>query len=360
MLESLISRHIVNLGMILIFSMMLRFRKSLRDLEAKYFWLTVISCLLLAFEDVLEIRASEDPSLRFWRILLSVLGYTWRSTAILGLLLVIAPREKRNFLLWIPSLLTLLASGTAFFTDIAFGFDDEYAFYRGPLGYVAFAVPIFYLLLILWIVFRNYTQRNSAGRYILPACGFLCLAASVADARLDGVRLNEAIIFSSVFFYITLYSHDNRRDPLTGLLNRKAFYDDCGSQGKGVRAVASLDMNGLKTLNDTQGHEAGDKALVVIGGCIGEVMNQQTLAYRIGGDEFILLFFHDDEQKICRVEEQIREKVSGNGYSVSIGHAIRQSGENLDDTIRASDRLMYDNKAEYYRRNGRDRRRRGT
>ena len=78
MLESLITRHVVNLFMILIFSMTLHFRKSLRDMEAKYFWLTVISCLLLVFEDVLEIRASLDSALLFWRTLLSVLGYTWR------------------------------------------------------------------------------------------------------------------------------------------------------------------------------------------------------------------------------------------------------------------------------------------
>ena len=98
--------------------------------------------------------------------------------------------------------------------------------------------------------------------------------------------------------------------------------------------------------------------MIAIGRCISEVTNQDTLAYRIGGDEFLILFFHDDEQRICRTEEQIREKISRNGYSVSIGHAIRNSGEKLDDTIRNSDRLMYDNKADYYRQNGRDRRRR--
>ena len=83
-----------------------------------------------------------------------------------------------------------------------------------------------------------------------------------------------------------------------------------------------------------------------------------TLVYRIGGDEFVILFFHDDEQKICRVEEHIREKVSRHGYSVSIGYTVRKSGESLDDTIRNSDRMMYDNKADYYRQNDRDRRKR--
>ena len=60
---------------------------------------------------------------------------------------------------------------------------------------------------------------------------------------------------------MTLYSNDNRRDPLTDLLNRQAFYDDCKSYSKDIVAVALLDMNGLKNLNDSIGHHAGDKAL---------------------------------------------------------------------------------------------------
>ena len=95
MLENLISRHLVVLFMILIFSILLRFRKSFRDMEAKYFWLTIISCLLLVVEDILETKTASDPALRFWRILLSVAGYTLRSTAILGLLLVVITRFER-------------------------------------------------------------------------------------------------------------------------------------------------------------------------------------------------------------------------------------------------------------------------
>ena len=98
--------------------------------------------------------------------------------------------------------------------------------------------------------------------------------------------------------------------------------------------------------------------MIAIGRCISEVTNQDTLAYRIGGDEFILLFFHNDEEKICRAQEQIRMSVSGNGYSISAGHAMRNAGENLDDTIKESDSRMYEDKADYYRQGNRDRRRR--
>ena len=357
MVENLISRHLVALFMILIFSIVLHFRKSFRNLEARYFWLTIISCFFFFFEDLLETMTAEIPALRIWSILFSVIGYTYRSTAVLGLLLVIIPKEKRSFVLWIPSLITLIICSTAFFTDIAFGFDKDYHFYRGPLGLVPFVVPVFYLILILWVFLKHYTRRNSSGRYIILICGVFCLAATGVDVVYGGVRLNEAIIFSSVCLFLTLFSHDNRLDPLTGLLNRKAFYDDFKAEGRSVRAVVSLDMNGLKRLNDSQGHKAGDEALMAIGKCISEVTNHDTLAYRIGGDEFLILFFHDHEEKVCQVEEQIKESVSREGYSISSGHAMRDSGGNPEDVIRVSDSRMYEDKANYYRQNDRDRRR---
>lgn len=165
-------RHWVTLFLILLFSMKLRNQRSVRDTELKYFWLTVISCLLLVLEDALEGMAQADPSLRFWRLLLSVLGYTFRSSAALGLLLVIVPREKRTFVLWVPCLITLLVSASAFFPDVAFGFDGNYSFYRGPLGYVAFIVPTIYLLLILWFTFRLFTESKACKNTSFRAARF--------------------------------------------------------------------------------------------------------------------------------------------------------------------------------------------
>ena len=69
-------------------------------------------------------------------------------------------------------------------------------------------------------------------------------------------------------------------------------------------------MNGLKTLNDTKGHDEGDKALTKIGECIGEVIDRTSMAYRIGGDEFVILFFDDKEDEIIKTEQQIKENVT--------------------------------------------------
>ena len=358
MLQDMLPRHLVTLFLIILLSILLRSQKSFRDSELRYFWLTVLSCLLLMFEDALEIIASEDPSLRFWRILLSVLGYTFRSTAALGLLLVVVPREKRTFRLWVPALITLAVSATAFFSDIAFSFDEDYDFCRGPLGYVAFVVPALYLLMIMWITYRHFSEHKSIQAYIIPGCAVFCMAAAITDALHGGIRLHEAVLISSIFFYILLRAHDHRRDPLTGLLNRQAFYDDCTSFNDSISAVASLDMNGLKRMNDTLGHYAGDKALVSIAGCMKEIVNRNTQAYRIGGDEFVILFLSTKEDDVAAAISRVRESISKAGCSVSTGCVMREKGSDLEETIRESDSKMYADKAEYYRSSGHDRRRR--
>lgn len=142
------------------------------------------------------------------------------------MLFVIIPNARKRRLLWIPSIIDLLVCSTAFFSDIAFGYDADYAFYRGPLGYVAFIVPFFYLLLIIIIVFTRFSNKKGAEKFIVPLCCLFCLCAALADVFGGGVHLTEAIVINCVFFYVVLYSNDSRRDPLTDLLNRKAFYGE--------------------------------------------------------------------------------------------------------------------------------------
>ena len=356
MLVDMLHRHWVTIFAVILFSIKLWPKKRFRNTETKYFWLTVLSCLILVLEDSFESICSLDPALRFLRTVLSIIGYTFRSTSALGLLLVIVPRHKKHIIYWIPSIITLLVCSTAFFTDIAFGFDENYAFYRGPLGYVAFAVPVLYIILSLWIIFRNFSERSSLERFIMPICAVFCLSSSLLDVLYGGVRTNEAIIISSIFFYLVLFSNDNRRDSLTGLLNRQAFYDDCNLYNRSIGAIASLDMNGLKLLNDTQGHQAGDKALTTIGSCMLKIADERTLAYRIGGDEFIIIFLHSDEKVITDVEKKITDSVTAAGYNISTGYAVRGDEDAVDDVVRKSDDRMYKAKADYYHSKGEEQR----
>ena len=70
----------------------------------------------------------------------------------------------------------------------------------------------------------------------------------------------------------------------------------------------------------------------------------------------MILFFHEKEETVARIMDQIRKTISEAGYSISAGYAMREKNEEIEDTIRRSDGRMYEDKAEYYRTNEHNRR----
>ncbi len=357
-MEEIFGRYFISIFLILLFSIRLSLQRSEKDKELRYFWMTVICCALLVAEDLLETLCAENPDLRFWRMTLSIAGYVLRSVAAASLVFTVLKPERRTRSVWIPCILILLVCCTAYFSDIVFGFDEDYAFYRGPLGYIVFVVPLMYLGAILWLTFKHYGDSvQKTEPVILIICALLCLFSAILDAVHGGVRLHEAILISSIFFYLFLRNYDIRRDSLTQLLNRQSLYEDCAGMGRSITAMASVDMNGLKLLNDREGYPVGDAALRRIGQCLGEVTGPKVRAYRIGGDEFVLLFRNTDEETVRETLERIHDSVKESGYSVAYGYAMREEKEKTNALLARSDMKMFENKAHYYRERMHDRRR---
>ena len=102
--------------------------------------------------------------------------------------------------------------------------------------------------------------------------------------------------------------HERDYDILTGLYNRQAFQRVCGElfehpQQLGTAALLMMDLDNLKHINDTYGHDWGDQYLRQTGRCLAASTPPGTLAARLSGDEFMLLFYGYLNR------EQIREKV---------------------------------------------------
>ena len=113
--------------------------------------------------------------------------------------------------------------------------------------------------------------------------------------------------------------------------------------------VIFWDMNGLKKINDTMGHEYGDFAISAIAASIMENLPGDTRAYRIGGDEFVMIMRGADEKVVAkkiRDWKQILKALKGNSeyeISVSVGYAYGE-GKDLDAIIHEADQRMYENK----------------
>lgn len=349
--------HYLALVLILILSYILATRSVQTErVNQDAFWITLFVCTLLVAQDVFENFAQQDPSRRDLRMFTSIAGYVLRPVAVLGFLLAIWPVGKPRWFLWIPAVLNGILYCTAVFLPLTFSFDSNYVFQRGPLGGVVFAVCILYLIMILSMIHRRFRDRRAGDLVIVYLCTLGCLGATVMDILFGGITIISAILVSSLVLYFFLRSQDLDRDALTRLWNRRVYYEDCEKNRSAVTAVASVDMNGLKQMNDELGHDAGDRALRMIGRGLHGISSKKIRSYRVGGDEFMILFIHCHDEEIKQVLITFLDDIWQAGLSVAVGLATRiESNGTLEDMIRLSDRRMYEDKSEYYQHHDRRR-----
>lgn len=182
------------------------------------------------------------------------------------------------------------------------------------------------------------------------------------------------LVFSSIFFYFynrRAYSfyigmvEANRRfrelaatDPLTGLMNARAYYALCNQLIPGALrsgapfTVLFIDIDHFKRINDTYGHAAGDEVLREVADCIRATIRQSDVTARIGGEEFSVFLPAADEagasglaEKLRANIEELRPVVAGTEkiqVTASIGLASRQAHHLAIEHIqREADIAMY-------------------
>lgn len=128
-------------------------------------------------------------------------------------------------------------------------------------------------------------------------------------------------------------------DELTGLLNRRGFAEEIGqlrASGRADRgALAFIDVNGLKVVNDADGHAAGDRLITSVVGTITGSVRPGDVVGRLGGDEFAV-FAPDTEA------DALRDRLAGLlGTSASVGAADLSQADDLSDVLLHADADMY-------------------
>lgn len=143
-------------------------------------------------------------------------------------------------------------------------------------------------------------------------------------------------------------------DELTGLYNRRYMRDELSRMtARAARrdlpfAIISLDVDGLKTVNDERGHQAGDALLRGIADALRSVLRTEDIAVRTGGDEFLVLLPDADRGEAVKVAYRIRQKAAAiiePGASVSAGISVWRRGNDPDDALRQADEELYRAKA---------------
>ena len=139
-------------------------------------------------------------------------------------------------------------------------------------------------------------------------------------------------------------------DTLTAVYNRNKFNHDIEEyQNKPVDkiGIAYFDINGLKEINDSKGHAAGDKLIKNAAKGINSIFVGDT--YRIGGDEFVVITAPVEKDIFEQKVREAIEKLTTNGISVSYGTSWAQNSEHIEKQLTNADHLMYENKLLHYK-----------
>ena len=313
--------------------------------------LTITVVILLFLESVifsLEQWTQTFEKLSILRPLLTACLYSLYPLILMVLTLLTETNgfSRRSLLLAIPWIVSLPLFFFSQWTHLVVWFHESNHFAAGPLRYLPYFLFVFYI--VIFFVqniryFHSYSRMNRlAARYIVFGAMFGVLLYFYFDGYKD-----YSVIFTSsiLLYYVLVYIHMARMDQLTSLPNRQSFYQDLAMESQTISGVISIDMNELKYLNDTLGHEAGDLALEMVARIINNNCKRRCTAYRVGGDEFMVICRETNEFDIRDMIFNMREALNQSSYTCAFGYAMCNAETSVDEAMKIADIRMYENKA---------------
>ena len=175
----------------------------------------------------------------------------------------------------------------------------------------------------------------------MESTGDLSLLRSVCSFVLEEMERRRLIQNLELFSYT---------DLLTGLQNRNSYIkmlDRLSHQTLRSLGVIYIDINGMKKINDSNGHKYGDRVIKKVADILKSRV--ENSAYRVGGDEFTVICADIGKQDFQTLTEKlIRDFDRNKEYDVSIGHTWKEGNVSADEEILKADDLMYAEKQRYY------------
>ncbi|MGA8113245.1 MAG: diguanylate cyclase [Actinocatenispora sp.] len=130
-------------------------------------------------------------------------------------------------------------------------------------------------------------------------------------------------------------------DPLTGLGHHGRFSERLARARPAHTAVLAMDVDQFKAVNDTYGHQEGDRLLVELVRVLQGALRAEDELYRIGGDEFAAVVEVNQDDEALTVAQRLVSAARRVGRTISIGVALREAGETAENTLRRADEALY-------------------
>ena len=244
---------------------------------------------------------------------------------------------------------TEFINGSLFFLGVLFYyFSSVHVFYKNGLRREKSMSILLILMLMLMLIKPYLTEYEKLSIWITLIQGYLglVLALYLIFIHLYRVEITNQQQQKDLE-YLSFH------DTLTGVYNRTYLNQLLTNQTlikENPLVAVMMDMNNLKMINDTHGHDAGDYAIASFAASIKSIVRKDDLVIRRSGDEFLLFLPNTDELKAEAIVNQIKKQtesfsIEGLYLSISTGYAIlSDQNQSILDIISQADRAMYQDK----------------
>ncbi len=309
--------------------------------------------IILIFAEALfwgiERWTREIGHLTFIRVILTPTIYLLHPIILLGIMEMAEFLKKHRFLYYLPVIICAPVLYTSQWTHLIYWFSDDnlYVGADSLLQYFPYFLFLLYVILFVGLFTARYACFGSAERKG-TLVSVIAATVGVTLHVIYGIDEDYSTLFASLLliYYLSLYVLSSKEDTLTHLFNRQCYYADSKRLKDQITAVVSVDMNDLKKINDSQGHNAGDEALKTVADCLTRGKMRNKKVYRIGGDEYAVFYLDKSEEEVRKDMEDMRANLGRTKYECAFGYEmVNKKDVDIDNTMSLADKEMYANKA---------------
>lgn len=241
--------------------------------------------------------------------------------------------------------------------------DENNIYHRGPYFEIPALIPVIIIFIAIYLLIKYRTEIEKRNYLALALFAAPPLFGILLQVLFYGISIVlNSMVLSLLIAYLYIQNQCISIDHLTGLYNRKrceSFLKEKINSFAKKRKFSGIiiDINDFKRINDTYGHDIGDKALIVTGELLKKSIRTNDFVARYGGDEFVLVLDIDNEKEleitINRINDMLDKFNLKSPYpfklSFSMGYAVYDLKSNIGylDFLKQIDKLMYEAKDKY-------------
>ena len=238
--------------------------------------------------------------------------------------------------------------------------DTDNIYHRGPLFWIAAFMTTGLVLAAFMLTLINRNRIDKKHLFSLIFCGIIPFVCIIIQINFYGLSIVlHGIVFSLLIVALYVQNNNIYTDYLTGVYNRKKlelYLKQKISLSTNARTFSAimLDLDNFKSINDTYGHDTGDRALQISAKLLRGCLRSNDFISRFGGDEFCIILNISDDIKLEETVTKIRNALekynctSAEPFNLnfSMGYSVYDFNSNLStkEFQKLIDTYMYDNK----------------